>query len=116
MFKQHQIEQMWLSFTLGEVKQGIEEIDRHVEHEWLGSLEEASVTLYLNESQPRVALIEDVGYWVIPMGDDGIGFDYGDTSSGGIQLVDCIPYGSSKEEFKEQLLRNLNEMKRILEM
>lgn len=113
MFEQQTIYDIRTNFTLNEINQGIKEIDTHVENEWLGTEDESNSKIYLGDSS--IDKIEKEGFWLIPMGDRGVAFDYGDTASDGIPLTNCVPYGDSKEEFKTNLLANLHGVKEILE-
>lgn len=112
LFEQYQIEDIYTNLTLGEILKGLEDIDKHVEEQWLGSLEEAKEKKFFG--QPIPSIIEKEGYWVIPMGESGIAFDCGDTNSDGIQLVNCVPFGESKEKFRKDLLDNLKAIEQIL--
>ena len=111
MFQDYEIRDIKDNFKLEDVEESIQYIDKIVEREYVGSRAEAEKQNYFGTSLAHH--LEQEGYYMIPMGIYGVAFDYGDTSSGGILLEDCMPYGS-KDVFKFKLLEILNEMKSIL--
>lgn len=113
MFKDYQKKWMREDFTVEEIDIALNRIDEIVDEQFLGTEEEASKEKFFRES--LVNTIAREGYYVIPMGRHGVAFDYGDTSSGGVMLPDCVPFGDSKEEFKNQLVEIFTEMKKKLE-
>ena len=111
MFEDYEIRDIKDNFKLEDVEESIQYIDKIVEREYVGSRVEAEKQNYFGTS--LAYHLEQEGYYMIPMGIYGVAFDYGDTSSGGISLKDCVPYGD-KDVFKTKLLDILNEMKNIL--
>ena len=111
MFQDYEIRDIKNNFKLEDVEESIQYIDKIVEREYVGSQAEAEKQNYFGTS--LAYHLEQEGYYMIPMGIYGVAFDYGDTSSGGILLKDCMPYGD-KDTFKTKLLGILNEMKNIL--
>ena len=111
MFQDYEIRDIKNNFKLEDVEEGIQQIDEIVDREFIGSQAEAEKKDYFGTPLPYY--LEQEGYYMIQMGLYGVAFDYGDTSSGGILLKDCMPYGD-KDIFKTKLLGILNEMKNIL--
>lgn len=111
MFQDYEIHDIKNNFKLEDVEESIQYIDKVVEREYVGSRAEAGKQNYFGTSLAHH--LEQEGYYMIPMGIYGVAFDYGDTSSGGILLKDCMPYGD-KDIFKFKLLNILNKMKNIL--
>ena len=112
MFKDYQKKWIRGDFTVEEIDIALNRIDEIVDKQFLGTEEEAEKEMFFDER--LVDRIEREGYYVIPMNRYGVAFDYGDTSSGGVMLPDCVPFGDSKEEFKNQLVEIFTEMKEIL--
>ena len=111
MFQDYEIRDIKNNFRLEDVEESIQYIDETVEREFIGSQSRAEEKNYFGTSLAHH--LEQEGYYMIQMGLYGVAFDYGDTSSGGIVLKDCMPYGD-KNVFKAKLLDILNEIKSIL--
>lgn len=111
MFQDYEIHDIKKNFKLEDVEESIQYIDKIVDREHVGSQAEAERKNYFGKSLAEY--LRQEGLYMIPMGIYGVAFDYGDTSSGGILLKDCVPYGD-KDVFKTKLLDTLNEMKNIL--
>ena len=111
MFQDYEIRDIKNNFKLEDIEEGIQHIDEIVDREFIGSESKTEKKDFFGT--PLTHHLEQEGFYMIPMGIYGVAFDYGDTSSGGILLKDCMPYGD-KDVFKTKLLDILNEMKNIL--
>ena len=111
MFQDYEIRDIKNNFKLENIEESIQYIDKIVDREFIGSQSKAEEKVYFG--RPLTHHLEQEGFYMIPMGIWGVAFDYGDTSSDGILLKDCMPYGD-KNIFKIKLLNRLNEMKKIL--
>lgn len=111
MFQDYEIRDIKNNFKLEDVEESIQYIDKIVDREFIGSQSKAEEKVYFGTSLAHH--LEQEGFYMVPMGIYGVAFDFGDTSSGGILLKDCMPYGN-KDAFKAKLLDILNEMKNIL--
>lgn len=111
MFQDYEVQEIKKNFKLEDVEESIQYINEIVNREFIGSQTKAEKQNYYGKSLAHH--LEQEGYYMIPMGLYGVAFDYGDTSSGGIFLKNCMPYGD-KNVFKAKLLDILNEMKNIL--
>lgn len=96
------------NFSKKAIELTIKNIDSCVDREWV----EDEKTL-VDEDFDFISTMDLEGYYVIPMGDE-VRFDYGDTCSGGVEIRGVFPFGVSKERFKDQLMKALNEMNDII--
>ena len=91
MFHDYEIYDIKDNFRIKNIEEAIQQIDEIVDREFIGSQSKAEEKDYFGA--PLSYHLEQEGYYMIPMGLYGVAFDYGDTSSGGILLKDCVPYG-----------------------
>lgn len=98
MFYEHDKRTIRKEFTVREIDIALENLDELVEQEFM---------------EPYNGELEWEEYYIIPMGEHGVAFDIGDTSSGGVPLYNVEPYGS-KKMFKVELEKALKAIKEVL--
>lgn len=107
--EEYEIVEIKRNFTEENLNKALKNITNIVEKEFIGTVEKAENSYPYDSDVSAFSMIDMEGYWIIP----GVAFDHGDTSSGGFELENCVPFGD-KEEFKAELIRNINGMLEVI--